>query len=162
MIFKVFFTLVVLCGLVFLFKFKRTKSAKITRSDSAQSPIPNAFRTKTSALTINEQALLKNLQEVVGNRDVQIFPKPQLATFIALDPNLDPEIQARLAKELMQITCDFMLVDRRTFSPLVALSMNPSEALITLLADLNMPLVALRSDQNYDKEKLTTLLIHYL
>lgn len=163
MLFKIFFTLVVVIGLVFLFRAKRIKPPKETDNiKSDNSTIPNAFRTKTSGLNINEQALLKCLQEVIKNKPVQIFPKPQLATFISLDPNLAPEIQARLSKELMQISCDFMLVDQRTFSPIVALDTDPTQDLTKLLTDLNIPLVALLSNKQYDQKKLEKLLIHYL
>lgn len=163
MLFKIFFTLVVVVGLVFLFRSKRIKPPKVSsniKTDSA--PIPNAFRTKTSSLNINEQALLKMLQEIIKNKSVQIFPKPQLATFISLDPNLAPEIQERLSKELMQMSCDFMLVDQRTFSPIVALDIDPASNLEKLLSDLNIPLISLLSNQKYDQEKLEKLLIHYL
>ncbi len=163
MLFKIFFTLVVVIGLIFIFRAKRVKPPKIAdsvKNDSA--PIPNAFRTKSSSLNINEQALLKILQEVIKNKPVQIFPKPQLATFISLDQSLAPEIQERLSKELMQISCDFMLVDQRTFSPIVALDIDPTNNLEKLLSDLHIPLIALLSHQKYDQEKLEKLLIHYL
>lgn len=163
MLFKIFFTLVVVIGLVFLFKFKRTKPKKIASPTPSSENIPNAFRTKTSGLSIHEQSLLKFLQEIVGTKDhIQVFPKPQLTTFITLDPNLAPEIQAQLEQELKQISCDFMLVDTRTFSPVVALSINPSANLDKLLKDLNVPLIPLMKDQQYDQEKLKQLVIHYL
>lgn len=162
MLFKIFFTLIVIVGLVFLFKFKRVKPTKIQNTNEAQSPIPNAFRTKTSGLNINEQHILKLLQKVVGKSHVQVFPKPQLTTFITLDPSLAPEIQQRLEKELKQIDCDFMLVDTRNFSPIVALSFAPDDRLETVLKDLNVPLIALNKDQTYDEEKFRQLLVHYL
>lgn len=163
MLFKIFFTIVVVVGLVFLFKFKRTKPKKIASPTSNNDHIPNAFRTKTSGLSIHEQSLLKFLQDIVSKKShIQVFPKPQLTTFITLDPNLAPEIQARLEQELKQISCDFMLVDNRTFSPIVALSIDPSPNLEKLLQDLNVPLISLKKDQQYDQEKLEQLVIHYL
>lgn len=162
MLFKIFFTVVVIVGLVFLFRAKRIATPKIVNAAQNEgNNIPNAFRTKTSGLNINEQALLKLLQELVAQRHVQVFPKPQLATFISLDPNLAPEIQQKLSKELMQISCDFMLVDQRTFSPIMVISVDPSHALEKLLSDLNIPLIPLMSAQTYDQEKLQKLLIHY-
>lgn len=163
MLFKFFFTIVVVVGLVFLFKFKRTKPKKITSPTPSSENIPNAFRTKTSGLSIHEQSLLKFLQEIVSKQDhIQVFPKPQLTTFITLDPNLAPEIQSKLEQELKQISCDFMLVDTRTFSPVVALSINPSANLEKLLQGLNVPLIPLMKGQEYDQEKLRQLVIHYL
>lgn len=163
MLFKIFFTIVVVVGLVFLFKFKRTAPKQITSPTPSSEDIPNAFRTKTSGLSIHEQSLLKFLQAIVAKQDhIQVFPKPQLTTFITLDPNLAPEIQKRLEQELKQISCDFVLVDTRTFSPIVALSIDPSTNLEKLLQDLNVPLIALKKGQEYDQEKLQQLVIHYL
>ncbi|GAA5098186.1 DUF2726 domain-containing protein [Wohlfahrtiimonas larvae] len=163
MFFKIFFTIFVVIGLVFLFKFKRTRPQKVTGASSCEKNIPNAFRTKTSALSIDEQNVLKFLQEIVQYKDhIQVFPKPQLTTFITLDPNLASEIQTRLEQELKQISCDFMLVNTRTFSPIVALSINPSENLEKLLQDLNIPLISLRKGLQYDQEKLQQLVVHYL
>ncbi len=163
MFFKIFFTIVVVVGLVFFFKFKRTQPKKVVSATPSSENIPNAFRTKTSGLSIHEQSLLKFLQDIVKKKDhIQVFPKPQLTTFITLDPNLAPEIQDRLEQELKQISCDFMLVDTRTFSPVVALSINPSANLDKLLKDLNVPLIPLMKDQQYDQEKLQQLVIHYL
>lgn len=163
MLFKIFFTIVVVVGLVFLFKFKRTKPKKIASTTANSENIPNAFRTKTSGLSIHEQSLLKFLQEIVAKKDhIQVFPKSQLTTFITVDPNLAPEIQERLERDLKQVSCDFMLVDTRTFSPVVALSINPSANLEKLLQDLNVPLIPLMKGQQYDQEKLQQLVIHYL
>lgn len=163
MLFKIFFTIVVVVGLVFLFKFKRTKPKKIASPTQNSDNIPNAFRTKTSGLSIHEQSLLKFLQEIVAKKDhIQVFPKSQLTTFITVDPNLAPEIQERLERDLKQVSCDFMLVDTRTFSPVVALSINPSANLEKLLQDLNVPLIPLMKGQQYDQDKLQQLVIHYL
>lgn len=163
MLFKIFFTIVVVVGLVFLFKFKRTKPKKIASPTQSSENIPNAFRTKTSGLSIHEQSLLKFLQEIVAKKDhIQVFPKSQLTTFITVDPNLAPEIQERLEQDLKQVSCDFMLVDTRTFSPVVALSINPSANLEKLLQDLNVPLIPLIKGQQYDQDKLQQLVIHYL
>lgn len=163
MLFKIFFTIVVVVGLVFLFKFKRTNPKKIASPTQSSDNIPNAFRTKTSGLSIHEQSLLKFLQEIVAKKDhIQVFPKSQLTTFITVDPNLAPEIQERLERDLKQVSCDFMLVDTRTFSPVVALSINPSANLEKLLQDLNVPLIPLMKGQQYDQDKLQQLVIHYL
>lgn len=161
MFYKIILTVLVIVGFVFLIRFKRTPKENVA-SQSVKGDIPNAFRTKTSALNIDEQRLIQQLQSIVDATNVQVFPKPQLATFITLDPNLAPEIQAQLNKELMQISCDFMLVDRHAFSPIVALSVEPTANLQTLLKDLKVPLIALRKDQIYDEEKLRQLLVHYL
>lgn len=163
MLFKIFFTIVVVVGLVFLFKFKRMKLKKIASPTQSSDNIPNAFRTKTSGLSIHEQSLLKFLQEIVAKKDhIQVFPKSQLTTFITVDPNLAPEIQEQLERDLKQVSCDFMLVDTRTFSPVVALSINPSANLEKLLQDLNVPLIPLMKGQQYDQDKLQQLVIHYL
>lgn len=124
--------------------------------------IPNAFRTKTNALSIEEQRIFQLLQGITENSPLAVFPKPQLSTFITMDPNLAPEIQEDLEVQLKQMSCDFMLVNKTTYSPMVALSFNAPIGLQKLLGDLNISLIILQSQQNYDAQKLKTLLVHYL
>ncbi|MBS7821196.1 DUF2726 domain-containing protein [Wohlfahrtiimonas chitiniclastica] len=160
MFYKIIFTLIVIIGFVFLMRRSRTPKPEPLPQHNPN--IPNAFRTKTSALNMQEQQVLLLLQQLVSGSRLQVFPKPQLATFISIDPRLAPEIQQQLSAELKQITCDFMLVDQHSFSAVAAITFDPPAGLQKVLKDLNVDLIALSSTQTYDAEKLRTLLVHYL